>query len=222
MGAVAAIAVVSMFGAVHAEAATVRASDNRCLNSDLGPVASDCFGGAPGQNSSQVDVNGDMFQDAGGTTTGLFGIQTWTSLAKIDSGSGPAGDIGLQVFNIGSTSGTWSVIADSLKFLDQVMVFMAGGSNFAAYLYDPGSAAGDGGSFDMRAVLNPSGKNVAALSNFEIFYSGAPDGCGPSPSNNFCGVDNPPPSVTLPAGLPLMLTAIGVGAFMRNRSRKSA
>ncbi len=41
-------------------------------------------------------------------------------------------------------------------------------------------------------------------------------------SGTVCGTAGGPPPVPLPAGLPLMLTAIGVGAYMRKRARKSA
>jgi hypothetical protein len=63
------------------------------------------------------------------------------------------------------------------------------------------------------------------ISHIAFWDSGSDVVCGPedpfyNPDTGFCSGDTG--KVPVPAGLPLMLTAMGIGAYMRKRARKSA
>ncbi len=63
---------------------------------------------------------------------------------------------------------------------------------------------------------NGTGPIEKDVSHISVYSAPCP------PGNISCGVNTQTPPVPVPAGLPLMLTAIGIGAYMRKRARKSA
>jgi hypothetical protein len=162
IGAISFASVLSM-GSANA---AIYTSTDSCAVGDMSAAADQCFGSVlpTPVNDSESFLNGNTF----GGLTGLFGHTDWDFLAKQDTPGGLTGDdIGLSVTpSGGAASGTWSVNAGALDTFDHVVFVLKSGNTFAAYLYEPGSAAGSSGSWTTAALGD---KN---LSHFSVYTSG--------------------------------------------------
>jgi hypothetical protein len=150
----------------------------------------------------------------------MFGFSDWQFAGKeLEDTDGPV-DIGFSVSG-GLQSGTWSVIEALFDTYANLMIVVKGGEGnntqpeYVGYLFTS-AKSGDYSTPFFNATGGGAG-NPKNISHMTAYVQGT---CTPTPENGFCGSDTTP--VPVPAGLPLMLTAMGVGAFMRSRSRKSA
>jgi hypothetical protein len=125
--------------------------------------------------------------DANQSLDGLFGVDGWTELAKVDSDSGTGG---ILTVTGGGTSGSWSV--SGWDGLTRVMAVLKGGPSFSAYLLDLGST---GGSWTTAGLARGNGQAGPGLSHFTLYAAPIP----------------------LPAGGVLLLTALGGLALARRR-----
>ena len=125
----------------------------------------------------------------------LFGHNDWQFLDK--TGGGGTGDADLEVTGLGTLSGTWSVDADFLANFEEFVIVLKASNEFAAYLFDNGSA--DGGTW---ASFNGHG-----LSHLTLYARGERDGGGVSP-------------VPEPGALGLL--GVGVLGVVATRRRKVA
>ena len=164
-----------------------------------------CQAGIPGGPGGNVFV-GQMNGFDGGA--GVFGVNAWTDLGKIDTTKGPgvfASGFFTVSTNAGNGSGTWS-LNDGFAFTPgQSFAFvLKGGTSNVAYLIDPSKTSGAWTNLDL---FTPNGKNNAGLSNMTLFGTAAP---APAP-------------VPLPAAAWLLIGGMaGLGAVARRRRRAQA
>ena len=121
-------------------------------------------------------------------------------------------DIGLTIGDdLPASSGTWAFDEGALDNDFLIVLKAANSPGFAAWLF----SGDDNDSFsgDWLVAWTTGGGSIPDLSHLSIY-------------EKVCvGVDCDPgtgPKIPLPAGMPLMLTAIGIGAYMKRRARKSA
>lgn len=201
---------VALLGASAASAATLKSpkpddsptaytTKGNCSTGDVTSLAADaCFGqlvkdGPGGINDNvKVDFNADTF----GGVTGLFGYTDW----NLDP-------LTVTVLGEGKKSGSWTTSFD-FSTVARAFLVIKGGSSFSTYLFDTASDAASG-TFTTAGLMN-GGKNQPALSHFDIFVGGTPDG----------DVDGPMSPVPLPAGLPMLLSAVAGMAYLRKRKQK--
>ncbi|MFK7743925.1 MAG: VPLPA-CTERM sorting domain-containing protein [Roseobacter sp.] len=108
---------------------------------------------------------------------------------------------------------------------------------FVVWLFDVSPITIDvaEGDFDMFAYVKTKGNEQTSIDNPDLSHLAVytfGDGvvvntCNENsadwvPETQSCGGDTTPNTVPLPAGMPLMLTILGVGAYMRKRARKAA
>jgi hypothetical protein len=142
--------------------------------------------------------------DKDGDKVEAFGTSTTDSLVVSNNGSG--------AFNEG---GMWSISAaffDTFKYA--LLIFKDGNaapSPVITYLISEDASGGAMGTYDSSDLFfnaqNTNNSKDDAVSNVSVY--GAIDAPTTTP-------------VPLPAGLPLMLTVLGIGAFMRKRSQNRA
>lgn len=155
--------------------------------------------GGPGGNVTPAQMNGFN----GGS--GVFGIDAWTDLGKINTTEGP-GVFDSAFFsvktNAGNGSGTWSLNPEFKFAKDASYAFvLKGATSNVAYLLDTGFASGAWTNLDL---WTPNGKNNAGLSNMTLM-----------------GTASPAP-VPLPAAVWLLVGGMaGLGAVARKK-RKAA
>jgi len=168
-GTIAAVAFASVLSMGSASAAIYTSTDS-CVVTDVSATADQCFGAIQESpiNDSESSLNNDTF----GGLTGLFGYTDWDFLAKQDMPSGLSGtDIGLSVTQTGSNNGSWSVNTDELDLFARVVLILKAGNTFSSYLYEPGSNAGDSGSWATTALGD---KNLSHLSFYTSGMSPVP------------------------------------------------
>ena len=173
-GIIAAAVFTSVLSMGSASAA-IYTSSGSCLAGDMSATADQCFGSVlpiPVIESESL-LNNNTF----GGLTGLFGHTDWDFLAKEDTPGGLSGtDISLSVTpSGGAASGSWSVNANALDTFARIVLILKAGNTFSSYLYEPGSGAGDSGTWTTSALGD---KN---LSHFSIYTSGVSPVPGPSP-----------------------------------------
>jgi len=168
-GLISSIALASVLSMGSASAA-IYTSNNSCLVGDMSAAADQCFGSTLPTpiNDSESLLNSNTF----GGLTGLFGHTDWDFLAKDDKDSGVVSgtDIGLDVDPDGGTanSGTWSVNSGALDTFARVVLILKAGNTFSSYLYEPGSGAGNSGSWATSALDDKD------LSHLSIYTSVSP------------------------------------------------
>ncbi|GGO60539.1 hypothetical protein SAMN05444398_11361 [Roseovarius pacificus] len=209
--AVAALALSTVAGAASAATWT---NELTCSVTDVTANAADCFGSlSPDpKNDNKVDFNSDTFDDDGTITTGLFGYTDWSYLGKDDTPGGTdAGGAALGLDATpdgGATSGGWDMTDGILSQYSQVIIVLKGSTDFAAYLYNVVADA-ESGTFVMPSFIKDNTQDKQhALSHLSVYARGG----------------NTPPGgvIPLPAGLPLMLSALGIGGLIARRKRKAA
>ena len=215
---VAAVAVVGMGFGSGASAATTSCSSTIQFNVDdvvgVGGTNDGCAVGSTNQvknNPAPGTINPDT----------PFGFGDWIYAGKQNiAGAAESGtvDIGFS-YTGGANGGTWAINGALAAFSNLMIVQKGGGGNidpdnWVAYLFNgPFNTSGD----VVSAFVNANNGGVAGISNVSAWVRGP---C--QPGSFGCGPNTSPPPVPVPAGLPLMLTVIGVGAYMRKRARKSA
>lgn len=143
--------------------------------------------------------------DAGGVESGvLSGDVASSTVTEIGGVTGTTGTI-----TIANLTGTYLELFLGLK------VGNSGNPTWAIF-----KIAADDVPGDFTYFIDP--QNGAGMSHVNLYgVTGTPGDCVPGSFDPEC--DEPgTPEVPVPAGLPLMLTAIGIGAYMRKRARKSA
>ncbi|WP_139170500.1 hypothetical protein [Lutimaribacter saemankumensis] len=203
-------AAVGLFAAASADASTCSVSGatiTKIGSTNVAPAlaatACEDYAGNIGAGSTFIDG-----LNAGTFFTGEFAAgTTWTFVGKEDSSTDDP-DITAQ---IGNTIGTWSADFDSL-LVNNVIIALKGTQNGALFLFkglNPSASYFEGG-FDMTlagliAGGSGGGGGLSNLSVAGVYVSDPPGGVIP-----------------LPAGLPLLLSAIGIGGLISRRKRKTA
>lgn len=140
----------------------------------------------------------------------FFGVSPVTQY-KVDEPDTSAGILTID-YEDDLLSGTWSV--SSWAGIKSAILVLKASNNWAAYLLDINPDSTMGG-WSTQAILN-NGGNQPAISHVSLYTEDCP------PGNFFACPGNTTPAIPLPAGLPLLLSALGIGALMRMRTRKSA
>jgi len=180
--AAAGIAVVS--SAFSPAQAALTSLSNSCSTSDLsGSVA--CEGTFDGNDANQ---------DLGG----LFGVDAWSQLFKVDNDSGV--DDGLTVTG-GGTSGGWSLTGVDFN-TSNIMVVLKGGPSFSSYLLDGATS----GTWNTDGVVNGGGQSGPGLSHFTVYQA-------PKPVTD-------PEAVPEPLTILGSATALGIGGLLKRQQSK--
>ncbi|MEQ9235061.1 PEP-CTERM sorting domain-containing protein [Coleofasciculus sp. E2-BRE-01] len=157
---------------------------NSCSTSDLnGSVA--CEGTFAGNDANQ---------DLGG----LFGVDAWSQLFKVDDDSGTNG--GLNVTG-GGTSGGWSLTGIDFN-TSNIMVVLKGGNSFSSYLLDGATS----GSWNTNGVVKGNGQPGPGLSHFTVYEA-------PKPVTD-------PEAVPEPLTILGSATALGIGGLLKRQQSK--
>lgn len=143
---------------------------------------------------------------------------TWVTAGKDET----SGDNGADVeATVGQKVGTWTADFGS-DVLNTIVVALKGGKGGSKlFLFKDLVTAGSvfGGGYDMQkaGLVNNKGKgqNLSNLSVAGVFIK-----C--DPQNPDCGDGGTGGTVPLPAGLPLLLTALGLGGFAARRAKKKS
>ncbi|MEQ9671023.1 PEP-CTERM sorting domain-containing protein [Coleofasciculus sp. G2-EDA-02] len=166
-----------------AQAALTRLA-NPCSTSDLsGSVA--CEGTFAGNDANQ---------DLGG----LFGVDAWSELFKVDSDSGV--DDGLTVTG-GGTSGGWSLTGIDFN-TSNIMVVLKGSQSFSSYLLDGATS----GSWNTNGLVRPNSRPGPDLSHFTVYQA-------PKPVTD-------PEAVPEPLTILGSATALGIGGLLKRQQSK--
>lgn len=169
------------------------------------PAAALTYTGTPclvGSVSGAVDCEG-IFDgnDSNQDLDGLFGLNDWDEVLKLDAGSGVETGNGVTL-TVGG-GGTWSV--DTYGGFFPVMFVLKGGPTFSAFLMDLNVLSG---TWDTQSMLKGNGQRGAGLSHWTIYAT--PDDGGPTPG---------PDPVPLPAAAWLMLSGAGALGALRLRRK---
>lgn len=157
---------------------------NSCSTSNLsGSVA--CEGTFDGNDANQ---------DLGG----LFGVDAWSQLFKVDNDSGTNG--GLNVTG-GGTSGGWSLTGIDFN-TSNIMVVLKGGPSFSSYLLDGATS----GSWNTDGVVKGNGRPGPGLSHFTVYQA-------PKPVQD-------PQDVPEPLTILGSATALGIGGLLKRQQSK--
>lgn len=179
-------------GAAGAATKTLELTDVGCAISQL-TTSTACEGAYVG-NDSNTNLDG------------IFASTGWTLLAKVDSPLTTSGS--LTVTPAGGTSGDWSWNAvGGWAPYTKVMAVLKGGPNFSAYLLDLSQTSG---TWNTSGIATGSGEAGPALSHFSLYWATKDNGGGGGTV------------VPLPAGLPLLLSGVGVMAFVARRKARKA
>ncbi|MFP4122824.1 PEP-CTERM sorting domain-containing protein [Coleofasciculus sp.] len=179
----AAASVVVASSAFSPAQAALTSLSNSCSTSDLsGSVA--CEGAFKGNDSNQV-------------LDGLFGVDAWSELFKVDSDSGV--DDGLTVTG-GGTSGGWSLTGIDFSTTN-IMVALKGGNSFSAYKLD-GVISGN---WNTDGLVNGGGGHPG-LSHFTVYQA-------PKPVTD-------PEAVPEPLTILGSATALGIGGLLKRQQSK--
>ncbi|MEQ8752842.1 MAG: PEP-CTERM sorting domain-containing protein [Coleofasciculus sp. G1-WW12-02] len=164
--------------------AALTSLSNSCSTSNLsGSVA--CEGTFAGNDANQ---------DLGG----LFGVDAWSQLFKVDSDSGTNG--GLNVTG-GGTSGGWSLTNIDFN-TSNIMVVLKGGNSFSSYLLDGVTS----GSWNTNGVVKGNGRPGPDLSHFTVYQA-------PKPVTD-------PEAVPEPLTILGSATALGIGGLLKRQQSK--
>lgn len=139
-----------------------------------------------------ANVDGNDSED---TVDGLFGLDV-DFTAKVDAPDTSDGILTVTYDETGK-AGTWSV--DSWDGFSAAILVTKGGPAFAAYLLD--LTAGITGTWSTAGLTNPGG-NQPNISHISLYT-----------------VEGETPVVPVPAGLPLILSALGLGALTLRRRK---
>lgn len=133
--------------------------------------------------------------DSESVVDGLFGLDVDFE-AKVDAPGSSDGILSVT-YDEGGLSGTWSV--DSWSGFGSAILVTKAGPAFAAYLLD--LAAGTTGTWSTAGLTNPGG-NQPEISHISLYTA-----------------EGDMSVVPVPAGLPLMLTALGLGGLALRRRK---
>jgi len=169
--------------------AALTSLSNSCSTSDLtGSVA--CEGTFAGNDSNQV-------QDL----DGLFGVDGWSQLFKVDSSSGSNGGLTVSKDNGQAKDGDWSLTGIDFN-TSNIMVALKGGPSFSAYLLDGATS----GRWNTDGVVNGGGNPGPGLSHFTVYEA---------PKT----VQDPEP-VPEPLTILGSATALGIGGLLKRQQSK--
>ena len=185
-----------------------------CATTDL-TDSSSCDGmfvnlGSGGANDSETVVNG----------LNIFGYNNWDEIAKVENASGTDGILRTTV-NDDDKSGDWFADLSAYATGFEIMAVLKASTGFAAYLLSD-ALVGDANASGTwsTAALSTASDNQPGLSHFTLYAYACTDN---DPTCGGGGVTPPDPSpVPLPAGMPLLLGALGVMAIVRRKTAKSA
>ena len=170
-----------------AQAALTLTGNVSCSNSNLtGSVA--CQGAYEGNDSNQ---------DLGG----LFDVDAWSELYKVDLEEDNGTDGGLEVTG-GGTSGGWSLTGIDFSTTD-IMVALKGGPSFSAYKLDGVTTSG---SWNTDGIENGGGNPNPGLSHFTVYQA-------PKPVTD-------PEAVPEPLTILGSATALGIGGLLKRQQSK--
>lgn len=136
----------------------------------------------------------DSNQDLGG----IFGVDAWSELFKVDSDSGV--DDGLTVTG-GGTSGGWSLTGINFN-TSNIMVVLKGADSFSSYLLDDATS----GSWNTDGLVKPNGRPGPGLSHFTVYQA-------PKPVQD-------PEAVPEPLTILGSATALGIGGLLKRQQSK--
>ena len=185
-----ALAVIVMSAGV-AQAATCTTLGVTVSTACAGPVPGndkDVYGG--GGTTNVNDIDNDL---SDGMDEGLFGTNTWTETAKINS-PGLLDGILSMTYDNGNTSGTWSV--SSWAGIGSAMLVVKAGNEFIAYLLD--LTAGTSGIWTTQGLVN-NNNELRKISHLTLYTTPAI------------------PPVPVPAAGLLLIGALGGLAALRRR-----
>ena len=161
--------------------------------------------------TSTACIDQQSGNDSNTAVSGFFGETGWTQVAKVDEPATSNGKLTITYTGgAPSLSGSWSVT--SWAGVAKAMLILKASSGYAAYLLD--ITAGTSGEWVTQALMN-NGGNQPAISHVSLYEVACqPNDPSCDPPVNF--------NVPVPAGLPLIMTALGVFGIVRSRKRKSA
>jgi hypothetical protein len=176
-----------------ASAATLTTGSTTCSVTDvtIGLASSLACEGAYDGNDSNTDLDG------------IFGINDWVELAKVDMDDGEGGTSGVLTVGDGETSGSWSV--SGFGDAKNIMLVLKGGPTFSSYLLSTTGLVGPiMGTWSTAGILAGSGASGPGLSHLTIYTN---------------DVIDPTTPVPLPAAAWMLLAALGgLGLFGRRRT----
>ena len=153
---------------------------------------------------------------------GMFGVADWTAIAKVDPLPGTDGALKIVGDKL---SGTWSVLQDVFYTYESVMLVFKDGSNaqpsnIVGYLIDVTSGNYDSPHFDWMPPKNgkPGYWKAKDISHVSLYVGNKKD-C--DIIVEFCGPPGVDP-IPVPAGLPLLLTALASVGIISRKARKKA
>ncbi len=178
-----------------ASALTLKTGSTTCSISDLSGSTA-CEGAYDGNDSNQ-------------SLNGIFGLDNWSEIAKVDASSGTSGVLTTTAAS-GAETGTWTVSAGGYSAFGTIMAVLKGSDSFSAYLLGASDTAATSGTWSTASLINGQVK------------PGKPTKFGPGLSHfTLYGTGTPPTTVVpLPAGGVLLLT--GLVGFGIARRRKAA
>lgn len=172
------------FGSGSCSTANVTTSTD--CDGEIGGNDQDSYGGGGITNVNDPDGN------AGNGMSGIFGISTWSEIARINA-PGTSDGILSMTYAGDNKSGTWSV--SSWAGIAQAMLVVKGADGFIAYLMDLSATSG---SWNTLGLVNNGGKQPE-ISHLSLYTTS-----GPAP-------------IPLPAAGFLLLGALGGLAALRRR-----
>jgi hypothetical protein len=179
---------------------TVNNGSLMCEFSDLGrtPLPN---GNTPSSSETTTEINDNFFTSA---------VSSWSSVEKEDGSFTTTGFLQTSGSNFGS-SGNWKILDSFFDTYDFGLLVFQDGSNdpepFIGYKVTQ-TADGDVTGTYSSMFFNANGLTGDAVSHISLFGG----------TNDDPGVG----IIPLPAGLPLLLSALGLGGLLRLRQRKAA